>query len=57
VTSGRRSTPLPGARITPIPMLSALAPDGPVTPRAQRVLAAEDDADSSPAASTVNVER
>ncbi|HVT32028.1 MAG TPA: DUF1295 domain-containing protein [Rhodanobacteraceae bacterium] len=56
VTSGRRSTPLPGARITPIPMLSSLAPDGPVTPRPQRVLVAEDDAESSSAAS-MNVER
>jgi steroid 5-alpha reductase family enzyme len=57
VTSGRRSTPLPGARITPIPMLSSLAPEGPVTPRPQRVLIAEDDADSSTTTSPMNADR
>jgi hypothetical protein len=38
-------------------MLSSLAPDGPVTPRPQRVLIAEDDADSSTTTSPMNADR
>jgi steroid 5-alpha reductase family enzyme len=49
VISGRHSTPIPGARITPAPLSrlpASMLADGPVTPRPQRVLA-----DREPAAS------
>jgi steroid 5-alpha reductase family enzyme len=58
VISGRRSTPLPGARITPSPMpVLSLAPDGPVTPRPQRILLPEDSTEPSASAPTANIER
>jgi steroid 5-alpha reductase family enzyme len=57
VTSGRRSTPLPGARITPSPMSAfSLAAKGPVTPRPQRILLADGEAASPSPASAIDAE-